>query len=245
MFKKSNMKIKILKKEEIDRVIAEEIITLINSKNKVVLGLATGSSPIGVYDLLVKAYQNKEVSFKNVISFNLDEYLNIDIENKQSYHYFMKEHLFSKVDIDINNTHFPSEENYLKYDEEIKQNDGIDYQILGIGSNGHIAFNEPGTMFNEKTHIVELKNSTIKDNSRFFSSIEEVPTKAITSGLETIMQARKIVLIATGKNKARAICDLIEKEKTTLLPASILKDHDNVVIYCDEDASSLLTKQIA
>lgn len=129
------MKIKILKKEEIDRVIAEEIITLINSKNKVVLGLATGSSPIGVYDLLVKAYQNKEVSFKNVISFNLDEYLNIDIENKQSYHYFMKEHLFSKVDIDINNTHFPSEENYLKYDEEIKQNGGIDYQILGIGSN--------------------------------------------------------------------------------------------------------------
>ncbi|MBE6132157.1 MAG: glucosamine-6-phosphate deaminase [Erysipelotrichaceae bacterium] len=239
------MELKVLTQEEINEVVSNEIIELINNSSKCVLGLATGSTPLGVYKKLVEAYQTNEVSFENVESFNLDEYVGLDSTNNQSYRYFMDHNLFNHINIDINKTYIPSDketsENYYKrYDDKIENHGGIDIQILGIGSNGHIAFNEPGTSFDSLTHIVSLKESTIKDNSRFFNSIDEVPTRAISMGLKSIMNAKRIILIAFGKNKQEAIRCLFEEEANENLPASILKSHPNVTIYCDKEASSLL-----
>lgn len=236
------MELKVLESNKIDEEVANEIVTLIKGKPNCVLGLATGSTPLGVYANLVKKYENKEVSFKNVRSFNLDEYVGLKHDNDQSYFYFMHHNLFDHIDIDPNNVHVPDGINYencLKtYDNEIKKAGGIDLQILGIGSNGHIAFNEPGTDFDSFIHLVNLKESTIKDNSRFFSSIEEVPTRAITMGLRSIMQAKRIILIAKGKNKNRAIKALFDEQGIDeALPVSVLKLHPNVEIYCDKDAA--------
>ena len=239
------MELKVLTRDEVNEVVANEFIELINSKEKPIIGLATGSTPLGVYANLVKAYKNNKVSFKHVESFNLDEYVGLSEEHNQSYRYFMNNNLFNHVDIDVNRTYIPSdkidsENHYSKYDEKIKNHGGIDIQLLGIGSNGHIAFNEPGTSFDSLTHIVTLKESTIKDNSRFFESIDEVPTSAISMGLKSIMNAKRIILIAFGANKAKAIHDLFYKDPSTELPASILANHPNTIIYCDEEAASLL-----
>lgn len=235
-----------MSKEEINEEVSNEIVELILNKPHCVLGLATGSTPIGVYDKLIEKYNKNKVSFKNVTTFNLDEYIGLEINHPQSYHYFMNDHLFSHIDIDVNNVHVPDGIDYEKsageYDANIENAGGIDFQILGIGSNGHIAFNEPGTSFNSLTHVVNLKESTIKDNSRFFNSIEEVPTKAISMGLASIMKAKRVVLIATGENKSDAILKLASKEVTTDLPASILVNHPNVTIYADEAAASKLKK---
>ncbi len=242
------MELIIATKEEINKLVSEEIIELINKNNHCILGLATGSTPIGVYDLLVKAYNDKRVSFKDVTSFNLDEYVGLEETHNQSYRYFMNSHLFDHVDINIDNTHIPSNKddsnNYKIYDEKIKNAGGIDIQLLGIGSNGHIAFNEPGTPFNTKTHIVSLKESTINDNARFFSSKDEVPKEAISMGLESIMNAKRVVLIAYGKNKQEAIYKMMALEPSEDLPASILQNHPNVTIYCDEEASELLVNNL-
>ena len=243
------MELIIATKEEINQIVSKEIIDLINKNNNCVLGLATGSTPEGVYKLLVEAYNKKEVSFKNVKSYNLDEYVGLEETHNQSYRYFMNSHLFNHIDIKLENTHIPSnkdDENNLEiYDQKIKEAGGIDIQILGIGSNGHIAFNEPGTSFNSNTHIVTLKESTISDNSRFFNSIDEVPKQAITMGLNSIMQAKRIILIAFGKNKQDAIYKMMALDPSEELPASILQNHPNVTIYCDEDAASLLVDKIA
>lgn len=243
------MELIIATKEEINQIVSKEIIDLINKNNNCVLGLATGSTPEGVYKLLVEAYNKKEVSFKNVKSYNLDEYVGLEETHNQSYRYFMNSHLFNHIDIKLENTHIPSnkdDENNLEiYDQKIKEAGGIDIQILGIGSNGHIAFNEPGTSFNSNTHIVTLKESTISDNSRFFNSIDEVPKQAITMGLNSIMQAKRIILIAFGKNKQEAIYKMMALDPSEELPASILQNHPNVTIYCDEDAASLLVDKIA
>lgn len=243
------MELIIATKEEINQIVSKEIIDLINKNNNCVLGLATGSTPEGVYKLLVEAYNKKEVSFKNVKSYNLDEYVGLEETHNQSYRYFMNSHLFNHIDIKLENTHIPSnkdDENNLEiYDQKIKEAGGIDIQILGIGSNGHIAFNEPGTSFNSNTHIVTLKESTISDNSRFFNSIDEVPKHAITMGLNSIMQAKRIILIAFGKNKQEAIYKMMALDPSEELPASILQNHPNVTIYCDEDAASLLVDKIA
>lgn len=235
----------VLTKDEINRIVASEIIDLINKKERPVLGLATGSTPLGVYANLVDAYKNNVVSFKNVETYNLDEYVGLHDNHNQSYRYFMNNNLFNLVDVDINKTHFPSDNinskyHYSNYDNEIINSGGIDIQILGIGSNGHIAFNEPGTSFSSLTHVVELKESTIIDNSRFFKSIEDVPKKAVSMGLKSIMNARRIILIAFGKNKAKAIRDLVNNKPNISLPASILMEHKNTVIYCDNEASSLI-----
>lgn len=242
------MEIKVLTKEEINREISEEIISLINSRENVVLGLATGSTPLGVYSLLIEAYKNKKLSFKNVVSFNLDEYVGLDENNDQSYRYFMNHNLFNHLDIDLRNTFIPSDKDndnhYDRYDNKIKKYGGIDFQILGIGSNGHIAFNEPGTSFDSLTHIVSLKESTIKDNSRFFKSIEEVPSKAISMGLESIIRSKRIVLVAFGQNKAEAIRKLVQEDMDISLPASILKKHPNVTIYCDVEAASGILEKV-
>ena len=237
------MKVKIKSKEKISEEIAKLIIDLVNENPKAVLGLATGSSPLGVYERLVNACKNNEVSFKDVTTFNLDEYVGLDGQHNQSYRFFMNDNLFNHIDIDLNKTHVPSgvgnyEESAKEYDNLIEEAGGIDLQILGIGSDGHIAFNEPGTSFNSLTHIAELAESTIKDNSRFFNSVDEVPTKAVTMGLASIMRAKKIVLIATGENKADAIHGLLEGLITEDLPCSILRNHPNVTIYVDHAAFS-------
>lgn len=241
------MELKVLTREEVNEAVANEFIHLINKKERPILGLATGSTPLGVYACLVDACKKNKVSFRHVETFNLDEYVGLNEEHDQSYRYFMDHNLFNLVDIDVSKTSIPSdkiesENHYSKYDEKIKNHGGIDIQLLGIGSNGHIAFNEPGTSFDSLTHIVELKESTIKDNSRFFKSIDDVPTKAISMGLKSIMNARRIILIAFGENKAKAIRDLFYNEPNTDLPASVLRNHDNVIIYCDKEAASLLNK---
>ncbi|MCQ2792251.1 MAG: glucosamine-6-phosphate deaminase [Bacilli bacterium] len=239
------MELKILSKNEINLAIKDEIASLLRRKPNAILGLATGSSPVGVYEELVKAYQVRDISFNEVTSFNLDEYIGLEKGHPQSYRYFMDNNLFNHVNIIKSKTHIPSidknsEDYFEKYDNRIKDAGGIDFQILGIGSNGHIAFNEPGTDFNSLTHIVDLKESTIKDNSRFFNNINEVPTKAVSMGLKSIMNAKRIVIIITGKNKANALKRLMSKEITTDFPASILNRHNKVTIYADQDAASLL-----
>ena len=239
------MKVVIGTNEEISKLIAEEFIKQVNQKPNSVLGLATGTSPLGVYANLVKANKEGRVTFKDVATFNLDEYIGLEGTHNQSYRYFMNENLFNHIDIDKNRTHVlkgvGDYEAYAKeYDNLIASFGGIDLQILGIGSDGHIAFNEPGTSFDSLTHVAELAESTIKDNSRLFNDISEVPTKAVTMGLKSIMNAKKIVLIATGKNKAKAIAGLLKGVKTLDNPSTVLVDHPDCTIYCDEDAYSLV-----
>lgn len=242
------MKLFVLKEKDINEKVANEIVSLVNEKPSCVLGLATGSTPLGIYKALIQKYANNEVSFKNVHTYNLDEYVGLSLNDKQSYHYYMKKVLFDHIDIDLNNTHVPNGVDVAKslkgYDEEIKNAGGIDLQILGIGSNGHIAFNEPGTSFSSLTHIVNLNKSTIEDNSRFFTSIDEVPKQAITMGISSIMNAKKIILIALGEHKAEAIKRLFQDSIREDFPASILKTHPNVEIYCDALAAKYLKQEV-
>ena len=239
------MKVVVGNNEQISKLIAEEFIKVINAKPNCVLGLATGTSPLKVYAELVKANKEGRVTFKDVATFNLDEYIGLEGTHNQSYRYFMNENLFNHIDINKEKTHvLKGTGDYLayanQYDKLIADFGGIDIQILGIGSDGHIAFNEPGTPFDSLTHVAELAESTIVDNSRLFNDISEVPTKAVTMGLKSIMNARKIVLIATGKNKAKAIYNLLKGPKTEEVPCSILQDHKDCTIYCDEEAYSLV-----
>jgi len=209
-----------------------------------VLGLATGSTPLGLYERMVKDHKENGTSYKDIMSFNLDEYVGLPIEHPESYYAFMHRNLFDLIDIE--NTHVPCglgdnlELKAKEYDEMI-DNNPVDIQVLGIGSDGHIAFNEPGTPFDSGTHVCDLAESTIKDNCRFFDNdISKVPTQAVTQGIGTIMKAKNIVLIATGKNKAQAIKDMIYGPVDVNCPASILQKHDSVIVIVDEDAASLL-----
>lgn len=220
--------------EEIGEKIAKEMIELIQDKPNAILGLATGSSPIPTYKHLIEAYAKGEVSFKEVSSFNLDEYINPPFE-EATYRYFMKDNLFSHVDIDLKNTHFPSKENMKEYDEEIVKAGGVDFQILGIGRDGHIGFNEPNTPFDSKTHIAELDESTRVANARFFHSLEETPTEAITMGLSTIMQARHIVMIVSDLSKVDALKALLKGEEDLMWPATVLVNHPSVEIFVTEE----------
>lgn len=212
-----------------------------------VLGLATGSTPLGLYARMVKDHKENNTSYKEIKSFNLDEYVGLPIEHPESYFAFMHRNLFDHIDIDDNNAHVPCglgddlEKNCREYDEMI-DNDPIDIQILGIGSDGHIAFNEPGTAFDSKTHVTDLHQSTITDNARFFDNdISKVPTQAVTQGIGTIMKAKNILLIATGSNKAKAVKDMIEGPIDEACPASILQNHQDVIVIVDEAAASLLS----
>ena len=201
-----------------------------------VLGLATGASPIGTYAQLIKWYKKGDVDFSNVASVNLDEYVGLDGNNEQSYRYFMNKNFFDHINIDINNTFVPNacaanlEDEGRRYDERIAELGGIDLQLLGIGLDGHIGFNEPDKYFVKSTHVVDLHESTIKANSRFFTNIDEVPKKAITMGMVSIMQAKKILLIASGEEKR----DILEKAFygpiTPEIPASILQLHPDITI---------------
>lgn len=220
--------------QEIGTEIAKKVINLVKVNQKAVLGLATGSSPLPTYESIIKSAKQEYVSFKKVTCFNLDEYVGLNDMSK-SYRFFMNENLFDHIDINKNNTFFPSTQNYLEYDELIASKGGIDLQILGIGNNGHIAFNEPGCSFNSKTHIEELTKSTRDANTRFFNSLEEVPTHAITMGLSTIMQANEIVIIITGSAKKEALSMLLSGKITTDFPASVLNNHKNVCVFVDQE----------
>lgn len=211
-----------------------------------VLGLATGSTPLKPYGQMIELYKKGVVDFSKVTTFNLDEYVNLDVNDKNSYHSFMHENLFDHINIPEENINFldgnakdPHEE-CRTYEEKIKAAGGIDIQLLGIGSNGHIAFNEPADCFQRWSHVVTLKESTVKDNSRFFKSIDEVPTQAVTMGIGSIMQAKKILIIAIGENKAKAIKQLIDGNVTPMCPASVLQFHTDVTLMLDKAAASLV-----
>lgn len=239
------MKVIVGKEEELSRLIAEEFIKQVNKKPNSVLGLATGTSPLRVYVNLVKANKEGRVTFKHVTTFNLDEYIGLEGTHNQSYRYFMNTNLFDHIDINKERTHIlKGVGDYMayaaQYDNEIASYGGIDLQILGIGSDGHIAFNEPGASFDSLTHVETLTESTIEDNSRLFNDISEVPTKAVTMGLKSIMNAKKIVLLATGKNKAKAIYNLLKGPMTEDVPCSILQKHPDCTIYVDDEAYSLV-----
>lgn len=203
-----------------------------------VLGLATGSSPIRLYELLAQS----DLDLSQVISVNLDEYIGLESSHPQSYHYFMNEHLFSKKTLKASflPDGMANEEKAVSEYERILKENPIDVQILGIGRNGHIGFNEPGTSFNSRTHKVALTQSTIDANTRFFENSDQVPKFAYTMGLENILEAKKIILIACGENKAKAIHGLVKGDITELVPASILQKHNDVIVLIDEAAGSLL-----
>lgn len=230
---------------EMSKKAAEVVIALLKEKPTCVLGLATGSTPIGLYENLVKAYENGEVSFKNVTSANLDEYVGLSKDHDQSYAYFMRHNLFDHVDIKSENLNIPDgakedlDKECARYSAFL-QTHPQDLQVLGIGSNGHIGFNEPGTPFDSKTHVVNLTQSTIKDNSRLFSSVEEVPVKAVTMGIAEIMKSKKILIMASGSNKADAVYRTVNGDVTESCPASILKNHPDCILIVDKEAAKLL-----
>lgn len=215
-------------------------------KPDIVLGLPTGSSPIPTYRELVRMHREGLLDFSRATTFNLDEYMGIGVEHPQSYRRFMDENLFDHVNIPKGHTHVPcgtgdGEENARAYEEAIRLAGGIDLQVLGIGRNGHIGFNEPADAFLDRTSVVALTESTIDANKRFFASAGEVPRTAISMGIGTIMRARKTLLIATGKDKAEAIRDLVLGPITPKLPASALRMHPCAVIVVDEAAASGLS----
>ena len=241
-------------KENAELLIAEEIIKLIqknNKKNKkTVLGLATGSSTKGVYKNLIELHKKEKVSFKKVVTFNLDEYYCISKDHKQSYHQFMDDNLFNHVDVDRNNIHIPDGDldkkmidNFCKeYEKKIKSYGGIDIQILGIGANGHIGFNEPGSNLNSITRLVKLDYQTRYDARLNFNGIKNVPSSAITMGIKTILASKRIILMAWGKSKSNAIKKAVEVRQNVKVPASLIQSHDNTTIVLDKDSSSLLTR---
>ena len=229
---------------------AQWVEKLINKKSDAVLGLATGSTPISLYKQLVKKHQADELSFANTTSFNLDEYLGIDENNAQSYRHFMNQNLFDHVDIDKSKTFLPTcnqGENPrvqgLAYEEKIKQAGGIDLQILGIGANGHIGFNEPTSSLGSRTRIKTLTQQTLNDNSRLFADDEFQPTLAMTMGIATILDARYVLLMATGENKANAVKSMITGPLSAVCPASALQLHENTIVLLDKTAASELEDQ--
>lgn len=222
---------------------AELINDEITNNPNIVLGLATGSTTIGMYEELINKHKNEGTDFSQVKSFNLDEYIGLDGEHPQSYRKFMDEYLFDHINIDVKNTMVPNgiaediDEVCKEYDKKIEEAGGIDVQILGVGQNGHIAFNEPADQLNLFTSVIELTESTINVNSRFFDKIDDMPKTAITMGMSSILRARKIILLATGKNKRAVIKQLLETQVvSTHFPVSMLLCHPDLTIIVDKDA---------
>lgn len=247
MYDLGNIKIEVLEDyESMSKKAAELISAEILKKPNIVLGLATGSTPIGTYKQLIKMYEDKKVDFSKVTTFNLDEYFPIDNDNDQSYHYFMKEQLFDHINIDQSKTDVPNgaskdvETECINYEAKIKKAGGVDLQVLGIGLNGHIGFNEPNEFFDGITHLVDLNESTIEANSRLFESIDQVPKKAISMGIKTILMSKKIVLLVNGEKKANIIKETVLGPITPQVPASALQLHQDVTIILDQDAFKVL-----
>lgn len=232
--------------EEMSKKAASIISSQVIIKPNSVLGLATGDTPLGMYKELIKKYKENEVDFSKVKTFNLDEYYGLERDNIQSYYFYMINNFFKFINIDSNNINIPNgtsndiEEVCLNYERKIKEAGGIDMQVLGIGVNGHIGFNEPNTNFEAQTHLVDLDEKTIKSNARFFNSIDEVPKKAISMGIKTILQSKKIILLAIGESKAEAVYNTVNGKISPKIPSSILQLHQNVTIILDESAAKLL-----
>lgn len=224
------------------RVAANIISAQVIMKPDCVLGLATGSTPIGTYEQLIRWYEKGDLDFSQVHSINLDEYRGLSPENDQSYRYFMNTHLFDKINIDKKNTYVPdglepdSEKACRDYEEIIHAHGGVDLQILGLGHNEHIGFNEPGSAFEKETHCVKLSENTRQANARFFASLEEVPTEAYTMGIKSIMQAKKIVVIVSGESKNEIVKRAFSGPITPEVPASVLQLHNDVILVGDEAA---------
>lgn len=224
------------------RAAANIISAQVIMKPDCVLGLATGSTPIGAYEQLIRWYEKGDLDFSRVHSINLDEYRGLSPENDQSYRYFMNTHLFDSINIDKKNTYVPdglepdSDKACRDYEEIIKAHGGIDLQILGLGHNGHIGFNEPGSTFEKETHCVTLSETTREANARFFSSMDEVPTEAYTMGIGSIMQAKKIVVIVTGEGKREIVKKAFLGPITPEVQASVLQLHNDVILVGDEAA---------
>ena len=237
--------IKVKNYEEMSEEALKVMLGVVSENPNAVLGLATGSTPLGLYAKMAQDHRENGTSYANCRAVNLDEYVGLDASSDQSYVYFMRENLFKNIDIKLENTHIENgtaadkEAECARYNallNELRQ----DIQLLGIGSNGHIAFNEPGTAFDSVTHIVDLAESTIKDNSRLFKSIDEVPRQAFTMGLSNIMNAKKVLILANGEGKANAVRELVKGEAREEVPATVLQSHPDCILFCDEAAGKFI-----
>jgi len=235
--------------EDMSRAAADIVTERLRRKPDMVLGLATGSTPLGLYKELIRRHIQEGLDFSKVTTFNLDEYVGLPPSHDQSYHYFMKESLFDHVNLDPRHTHVPmgmapDVEAFCEwYEQRIREKGGVDLQILGIGGNGHIAFNEPGSSLGSRTRIKTLTERTIKDNARFFANPEEVPRLAITMGIGTIMEARELIILANGEKKADAVKAAVEGPVTAMMPASIVQMHRKAYFIVDEAAASKLSPE--
>jgi len=229
--------------QDLSSCAALEVMNTVNENPSAVLGLPTGGTPIGMYQQLVQLFNEKKIDFSKVTTFNLDEYIGLSPQHPQSYHYYMNQHFFNHININKANVHLPhGDKEDLNavcedYEEKIKATGGIDLLILGVGTNGHIGFNEPGAEVSDKTRVVQLAETTIEANSRFFNDIKKVPKKAITMGLRTILSSKKIILLAAGSEKADIIKCMFEQTPTNENPATFLKLHENVSLILDEQAA--------
>lgn len=234
--------IKVKDYDEMSRKAAEIVADRMKKLDRPVLGLATGSTPEGMYKYLIEKNKSGEIDFSNTVTFNLDEYVGLPEEDPNSYHYFMEDKLFKHINISRENTHVPNgmaedlEKECRDYEEAIKAHGGIDLQLLGIGGNGHIGFNEPGTSFDSRTQVIQLSDETIHANARFFDSIDDVPTKAITTGIGTILESKEVLMIISGESKKDAVTKLLQGEVTEDMPASALYKHPNATVIIDEAA---------
>lgn len=228
---------------------ADIVAKQVADKNNCVLGLATGSTPYGMYRCLIEKYRNKLVDFSGVTTFNLDEYCIDDLSHAQSYRTYMHNNFFDHVNVAPESIHIPdgSSSDPVKtcrdYDEAIHHFGGIDLQVLGIGNNGHIGFNEPDAFMKAETHVVELDATTIEANARFFDAVSDVPQKAISMGVQNIMRARKILMLANGAAKAAVVCEMLYGDVSTTLPASILKLHPNTTVILDQEAAGRILEK--
>ncbi|HJQ12256.1 MAG TPA: glucosamine-6-phosphate deaminase [Gemmatimonadaceae bacterium] len=233
--------------EDMSKLAAQMVAELLNTKPNAVLGMATGSTPLGLYQELVRLFNQGKIDFSRVITFNLDEYVGLPFNHPQSYAYFMQENFFQHVNVQPQNINVPSgtTSNYPAfcewYERRIAECGGIDLQILGIGSDGHIAFNEPTSSLSSRTRLKTLSMQTIGDNARFFERREDVPVYAITMGVGTILEARQLLLVASGKSKARAIAQAVEGPVSSMITASALQLHRDATVIVDEEAASELT----
>lgn len=234
--------------EEVNQTGASIIADLIRNRPKAVLGLATGGTPVGIYKELVGRHRNNLLSFNGVTTFNLDEYAGLPSSHPQSYHYYMNEHLFGHIDLPAKQIHIPNgsalhlEEECLMYDRQLEAAGQMDLQLLGLGHNGHIGFNEPDHELIAKTHIVELKEDTRHANARFFGPGEKVPTHAITMGVGSILKAKQILLVVKGADKADIVKRALYGPITTACPASLLQTHPNLIVLLDSGAGRLISE---
>lgn len=232
--------------DELSRVAADKVAGIVKSRPDAVLGLPTGSTPLGMYRELISMNKEGKLSFKKITTFNLDEYEALPKEDENSYYKFMWDNFFSHIDIEKEKTNIPNgmacdvEEECKDYERRIVEAGGIDLMVLGIGNNGHIGFNEPAEYFAGITHRVKLTDNTIEANSRFFGSVDKVPKYAVTMGIKSIMQCRSVMILASGKGKADAIKKALEGPITPELPASVLQLHRDLTVVVDEEAASLL-----